>query len=130
MADKYQAAVGRRKEASARVKIEIGNGTVTINNKPGLEYFGNQRLYEKILSPLKLVSLEGKYNIFVKVIGGGTNGQSEAIRHGVARALVKEDEGFKSVLRKAGFITRDPRAKERKKPGLRGARKKPQFSKR
>ncbi len=130
MADKYYATVGRRKEATARVKIESGKGEVQINGKTGLEYLGSQPLFEKVIAPLKALSQEGKYNLTVKVVGGGKNGQAEAIRHGVARALVKEDETVKSTLRKLGYITRDPRAKERKKPGLKGARKKPQFSKR
>lgn len=130
MAVQYSSAVGRRKESSARVKLEPGKGEVTVNNKTGIDYFGNSRLLDKVIAPLKALSLETKYNVFIKVVGGGKNGQAEAARHGVARALVKEDEGHKSVLRKLGYITRDPRAKERKKPGYKGARKKPQFSKR
>lgn len=130
MAEKYHAAVGRRKEASARAKIESGKGEIIINGKPGLEYLGNEVLLGKTLAPLKALSFEGKYNISVKVIGGGKNGQAEAIRHAITRALIKEDDSVKSTLRKLGYVTRDPRAKERKKPGLRGARKKPQFSKR
>lgn len=130
MADKYNAAVGRRKEASARVKIQFGKGEFTINGKPAIEYLGNEKMVSKALSPLTALSLNGKYDVFVKVTGGGKTGQAEAIRHGVARALVKEDEAVKPTLRKAGYITRDPRAKERKKPGLKRARKAPQFSKR
>lgn len=130
MAENYFTAVGRRKEASARVKIVNGKGVVTINSKPALDYLGNQRLLEKALASFKALSLSDKYDVFIKVSGGGKNGQAEAIRHGIARALVKEDEARKSTLRKAGFITRDPRAKERKKPGLKRARKAEQFSKR
>lgn len=127
---KYTSAVGRRKEASARVKLVPGTGIFTINNKPALDYLGNEILTGKALSPLKLLSLTEKRDVFVKISGGGRTGQSEAIRHGIARALVLEDETNKPTLRKAGFITRDPRAKERKKYGLKKARKAPQFSKR
>ena len=130
MAESYHAAVGRRKEASARVKLESGKGEFIINGKAAVDYLGNEKMIAKALAPLENLSLSGKYNIFVKVSGGGKTGQAEAIRHGIARALVKEDETVKSTLRKAGFITRDPRAKERKKPGLKRARKAPQFSKR
>lgn len=131
MADKHYTAVGRRKEASARVKISSGKGEFTINGKQPGEYFSNnERLVQKTLESLKALSLDGKYDVAVKVTGGGKNGQAEAIRHGIARALVKEDESVKSTLRKAGYITRDPRAKERKKPGLKRARKAEQFSKR
>jgi len=131
MSEKYFTAVGRRKEASARVKILSGKGVITVNNKSLDEYFGGSaRLMEKVGESLKILSFEKKYDVFAKVSGGGKNGQAEAIRHGVARALVKEDESVKSTLRKAGYITRDPRAKERKKPGLKRARKAEQFSKR
>jgi small subunit ribosomal protein S9 len=130
MAEKYYTAVGRRKEASARVKLQAGKGEITINGKKAIEFFGNERAVAKVSSPLKALSFETKYDVFVIVEGGGTTGQAEAIRHAITRALVKEDENVKPTLRKLGYITRDPRAKERKKPGLRGARKKPQFSKR
>ncbi|MDD3678887.1 MAG: 30S ribosomal protein S9 [Patescibacteria group bacterium] len=130
MSDKYYAAVGRRKEASARVKIQLGKGNVEVNGISGTQYFNNTRLFDKTKAALKILSLEDKYDLSVKVTGGGKNGQAEAIRHGVARALIKEDETRKPTLRKAGFVTRDPRAKERKKPGLKRARKAPQFSKR
>jgi small subunit ribosomal protein S9 len=131
MSDKYYTAVGRRKEASARAKISSGKGLFTVNGKQLSEYFGgDERLTQKTVESLKLLSLEKKYDVAVKVAGGGKNGQAEAIRHAIARALVKEDESVKSTLRKAGYITRDPRAKERKKPGLKRARKAEQFSKR
>lgn len=130
MADKYFTAVGRRKESSARVKIQSGKGEIMINGKKAIEFFGNERAVAKISSPLKALSFENKYDVFVIVKGGGVTGQTEAIRHGITRALIKEDEVVKPTLRKLGYVTRDPRAKERKKPGLRGARKKPQFSKR
>lgn len=126
----YSAAVGRRKEASARAKIQAGTGNFTVNGKTGIEYFGNERLFAKAFAPFKALSLQGKFDIFVKVAGGGKNGQAEAIRHAISRALVKDDETRKPSLRKLGFMTRDPRAKERKKYGLKRARKAPQFSKR
>lgn len=131
MADKYYYAVGRRKESSARVKVfPSGKGNITVNEKPIYEYFGNKRLASRAVESLKILSLESSCDVVVKVVGGGKNGQSEAIRHGIARALVSEDETRKPTLRKAGYITRDPRAKERKKPGLKRARRAPQFSKR
>jgi small subunit ribosomal protein S9 len=130
MTDKYTASVGRRKEASARAKLVTGKGEFMINGKAAKEYLGNDRLVATALTPLGVLSFENKYDIFVKVSGGGKTGQAGAIRHAIARALVKEDEAVKSTLRKAGYITRDPRAKERKKPGLKRARKAPQFSKR
>lgn len=130
MADKYTAAVGRRKEASARAKLTSGKGEMTINGKTALEYLGNDRMVKKATKPLEAASLTGKYNVTVTVRGGGQTGQAEAIRHAIARALVLEDETLKPTLRKLGYITRDPRMKERKKYGLKGARKKPQFSKR
>jgi small subunit ribosomal protein S9 len=130
MSENYVASVGRRKEASARAKLVAGKGEYTINGKPAKDYFGNEILVKVSLSPLEILSKGDKYDIFVKVSGGGKNGQADAIRHAISRALVKEDESVKSTLRKAGYITRDPRAKERKKPGLKRARKAPQFSKR
>jgi small subunit ribosomal protein S9 len=131
MSEKYYTAVGRRKEASANVKIVPGKGDFTVNGKSLAEYFGSDaKLMEKVKESLKVLSFEKKYDVFAKVAGGGKNGQAEAIRHGIARALVKEDETNKPTLRKAGYITRDPRAKERKKPGLKRARKAEQFSKR
>lgn len=130
MSDKNLTSVGRRKEAGARVKIVPGKGEFKINDKEALEYLGDTRLLEKALSPLKALSFEGKYDVFVRASGGGKNGQAEAIRHGLARILVKNDETTKPTLRKLGYITRDPRAKERKKYGLKRARRAPQFSKR
>lgn len=126
----YENAIGRRKEASARVKIVSGKGEFIINGKSALDYLGNEVLVSKAMAPLKLLSFEEKFDIFVKVSGGGKNGQAEAIRHGLSRALIIGDASRKPTLRKAGFVTRDPRAKERKKPGLKRARKAPQFSKR
>lgn len=130
MTDKYFASVGRRKEAQARAKIVPGKGDFTINGKPAKDYLGNEQLVKTALSPLEMISKTNKYDIAVIVKGGGKNGQAGAIRHAISRALVKEDESVKPTFRKAGFMTRDPRAKERKKPGLKRARKAPQFSKR
>lgn len=130
MTNDFYTAVGRRKEASARVKLTAGKGNMTVNEKSAIEYLGSKTLVEKSQAPFKLLSLLDKYDIFVKVSGGGKNGQAEAIRHAITRALIKEDETRKPTLRKAGYVTRDPRAKERKKPGLKRARKAEQFSKR
>jgi len=130
MADKMFTAIGRRKQATARVRIVSGTGDLLINDKKGIDYFGNEKLVKKALSSLKITSLLDKYNVEVRISGGGKNGQAEAIRHGVARCLVEYNNDLKPVLRKAGYITRDPRAKERKKYGLKRARKAAQFSKR
>lgn len=120
----YIATVGRRKTSIARVRLSDGQGAVVINNKEVKD------LHPTIKEPLELTGLAKKVDVSVKVMGGGATGQIEAIRHGVARALVKYSPESKTVLKKAGFLTRDPRAKERKKPGLKGARKSPQWSKR
>ena len=130
MSEKKITAVGRRKEASARAKLIPGKGLIQINGKVALEYLGNDRLISIAQIPLKSVSLDGKYDIYIKVSGGGKKGQAEAIRHAITRALIKEDESLKPTLRKLGYVTRDPRTKERKKYGLKKARKAPQFSKR
>lgn len=130
MAEKILTKVGRRKEASARVKMIPGKGEFKINDKDAVEYLGDSRLVKKAKSPLDVLSLTVKFDVFVKVSGGGKNGQAEAIRHGLARVLVEDNPEVKSTLRKLGYITRDPRAKERKKYGLRRARRAPQFSKR
>lgn len=123
-------AVGRRKSASARVKISKGKGEITINGKPVKEYFNFLSWQEEILSPLKAVAKDKDLDISVKVVGGGTKGQVVAIRHGIARALVLWNEDFKKTLKTAGFLTRDSRVKERKKPGLKKARRAPQWRKR
>jgi small subunit ribosomal protein S9 len=130
VSEKKITAVGRRKEASARAKLVPGKGLIQINGKAALEYLGNDRLISIAQIPLKSVSLDGKYDIYIKVSGGGKKGQAEAIRHAITRALIKEDESLKPTLRKLGYVTRDPRTKERKKYGLKKARKAPQFSKR
>ena len=121
---------GRRKKAVARVCLMPGSGTIQINKRDLDSYFGLETLKLIVNQPLVLTEMTGKLDIFVNVCGGGTTGQAGAIRHGIARALVELDEANKPALKKAGFLTRDPRMKERKKYGLKKARKAPQFSKR
>ena len=121
---------GRRKTASARVFLKDGSGDITVNNRPLDEFCGRQVARMIVRQPLQLVDVEGKFDINVTVKGGGSFGQAGAIRHGITRALIEFDETLRPSLRKAGFVTRDAREVERKKVGLRKARKKPQFSKR
>ena len=123
-------ATGRRKDSIARVRIVAGKGKITINNRDIDDYFMLDTLKLIVRQPLKLTETEGKYDVIANVHGGGYTGQTGAIRHGIARALVKENETYKAELKKAGFLTRDSRMKERKKYGLHKARKAPQFSKR
>ena len=123
-------AVGRRKTAVARVYINEGKGNITINKKSLEEYFTLPTLQYIVKQPLELLGVLGQYDIKVNLVGGGFNGQAEALRLGIARALVKVNAEDKSKLRAAGFMTRDPREVERKKPGRPGARKRFQFSKR
>lgn len=121
---------GRRKSAVARVYIKAGKGKITVNKRELDDYFGLETLKTIVRQPLVATDTEKKYDISVNVKGGGTTGQAGAIRHGIARALLKVDDDFRPVLKSAGFLTRDPRMKERKKPGLKAARRAPQFSKR
>ena len=121
---------GRRKTASARVILKDGTGAITVNKRPLDEFFGRQVARMIVRQPLQLVDVEGKFDVNVTVKGGGSFGQAGAIRHGITRALIEFDETLRPSLRKAGFVTRDAREVERKKVGLRKARKKPQFSKR
>ncbi len=123
-------ATGRRKDAVARVFLKKGSGKITINDRDFKEFFSVIHLEGKVMEPLLLLGLENDYDIQVNVNGGGIKGQAEAVRHGISRALVKINEEYKKALKDAGFITRDPRVVERKKPGLRKARKKEQYSKR
>lgn len=123
-------ATGRRKCAIARVKISQDKGNFTVNGKDLKEYFPEEVKRQNILKPLKVTGLEGKLSISAKLEGGGKVGQVGALIHGIARALLKSDEKLKDVLRKEGFLTRDPRTKERRKYGLRGARKAKQYTKR
>ncbi|HEX2915042.1 MAG TPA: 30S ribosomal protein S9 [Chloroflexia bacterium] len=127
----YFYGTGRRKTAVARVRLVPGTGTFTVNGKTLTEYFGGRQLNEiVIMQPLRLVNRVGQYNVTVKVVGGGTSGQAGAVRHGIARALLQVDETLRPTLKKNGLLTRDARAKERKKPGLKRARKAPQYTKR
>ena len=122
---------GRRKKAIARVRlIPGGNGTIVINDRAFEDYFPQGTLQYIVKQPIALLEVESKYDIIVNVIGGGYTGQAGAIRLGIARALLEAEEGCRSALKQAGFLTRDPRAKERKKYGLKKARRAPQFSKR
>ncbi len=131
MAMEYYEAVGRRKTATARVRLfPGGTGTITINERPIEEYFARDGDALYLRGPLEVTATENRFNISVKVKGGGMSGQTGAVRLGIARALLKVDPDLRSVLRKGGFLTRDARAKERKKPGLKRARKAPQYTKR
>lgn len=127
---RYYEGIGRRKAASARVRLYPGEGAVIINDKPLEEYFGRERDRMMVVAPLSSVGLQNVYTLSVKVQGGGVTGQADAIAHGLARALLHINPDLRPTLRKAGFLTRDPRAKERKKPGLKRARKAPQYTKR
>ena len=121
---------GRRKHSVARVRAYNGTGKITINGRDIEEYFGLETLKLLVRSPLVLTGTEGKFDIVVNVVGGGCSGQAGAIRHGLSRALLEYDPELRGTLKKAGFLTRDPRMKERKKYGLKAARRAPQFSKR
>jgi small subunit ribosomal protein S9 len=122
--------IGRRKTSVARIYMKPGNGAITVNKKPLTEYFPSEILRIIVAQPLETVSELGKYDISVNVKGGGTTGQAEAIRLAISRALVENDPEVKPALKKEGFMTRDPRMVERKKPGRKKARRKFQFSKR
>ena len=127
----YYEAVGRRKEATARVRLfPGGDGSIVVNERPLSEYFVQGMKVLHLTEPLKVTGLESHFNISVRVKGGGINGQAGAVRLGIARALLKTDPELRPVLRKGGFLTRDARIKERKKPGLKRARKAPQYTKR
>ncbi len=130
MAKLQYLGVGRRKKSVARVRLVPGDGKILINDRSIDDYFGLETLKVIVKQPLVLTGTEGKFDIICNVKGGGFTGQAGAIRHGIARALVKADEELKPTLKKAGFLTRDPRMKERKKYGLKKARRAPQFSKR
>ena len=121
---------GRRKSSVARVRLLPGKGNIVINGKSIDEYFGLETLKVTVRQPLVATETLGKFDVLVNVTGGGFTGQAGAIRHGVSRALLEADEEFRAILKKEGFLTRDPRMKERKKYGLKAARRAPQFSKR
>ena len=126
----YFYGTGRRKNSVARVRVYNGTGKITINDRDIDDYFGLETLKLIVRQPLAVAGVEGKFDIVVRVAGGGVSGQAGAIRHGLSRALLVYDENLRGELKKAGFLTRDPRMKERKKYGLKAARRAPQFSKR
>ncbi len=130
MAEAHSYGTGRRKTSTARVFMRLGSGRIVVNGRPIDEYFGRETARMIIRQPLEVADVVDRFDIRVTVKGGGASGQAGAIRHGVARALVEYDESLRQDLRRAGFITRDAREVERKKVGLRKARKRPQFSKR
>lgn len=121
---------GRRKTSTARVRLVPGDGKILVNKKDIDEYFGRKSLIQDIVSPLEITNTLNNFDVLVNVNGGGLSGQAGAIRHGIARALLKVDDDYRKPLKKAGYLTRDPRMKERRKYGLKKARKAPQFSKR
>ena len=123
-------ATGRRKTAIAQVRLFKGDGTITVNGRAFADYFPTTDVQMLVEAPFKALEAMGQYDVIAKCVGGGAVGQAGALRHGIARALIQVDENFRAVLKKAGFLTRDPRMKERKKPGQPGARRRFQFSKR
>ena len=130
MSSNYVYGTGRRKTAVARVRLLPGDGSIVVNGKPASEYFGCAMTDGAIVLPFRVTETEGRYSASVLVAGGGVSGQVGAIRHGIARALVSAHPDARRALREAGLLTRDPRAKERKKYGLKRARKAPQYTKR
>jgi small subunit ribosomal protein S9 len=126
----YFAAVGRRKTSVARARLVPGAGEIVVNGKPVDNYFGSGIFIAELREPFQVVNQAGRFNVDVKVVGGGLHGQAGAIRHAISRALVASDETLRQPLRRAGFLTRDARMKERKKYGLKRARKAPQYTKR
>jgi len=130
MATKQNYGTGRRKTSTARVFVTSGNGEIRVNERSLDQYFGRETARMVVRQPLQVVEAADRFNVYVTVKGGGGSGQAGAIRHGIARALVQYDESLRQPLRRAGFLTRDAREVERKKVGLRKARKRPQYSKR
>ncbi len=130
MANVQYYGTGRRKKSVARVRLVPGTGVITINKRDIDEYFGLETLKVVVRQPLNTTGTDGKFDVLVTVAGGGFTGQAGAIRHGISRALLEVDEAYRPALKAAGFLTRDPRMKERKNYGLKGARRAPQFSKR
>ena len=131
MADKVSyTATGKRKESVARVRLVPGSGKITVNDKDFNEYFGREAVKTIIVQPLKLTGTDSVYDVIADVDGGGTTGQAGALRHGISKALLEINSEYRAILKKEGFLTRDQRIKERKKYGLKKARKRPQFSKR
>lgn len=130
MDNRQYRGTGRRKTSVAQVRLLPGNGKFTVNGRDIDEYFNYETLKIVAKSPLEITDTTNSFDVIVKVVGGGFTGQAGAVRHGIARALLEVDPEYRSVLKKAGFLTRDPRMKERKKYGLKKARRAPQFSKR
>lgn len=129
--DQYFYAVGRRKSSIARVRLYPGEGKITVNGKPSKEYFGGRDLHQiTMLEPMQVTGTTGRFDVVVNVVGGGTSGQAGAVRHGISRALIRFDEELRDPLKRGKFLTRDAREKERKKVGLKRARKAPQYTKR
>ena len=126
----YFYGTGRRKHSVARVRMYPGTGKITINGRDMEEYFGLETLKMVVRQPMEITNTLGRFDIVCTVAGGGVSGQAGAIRHGIARALLQNGDEMRPILKKAGYLTRDPRMKERKKYGLKGARRAPQFSKR
>jgi len=130
VAEEQLQGTGRRKTAVARVRLVPGNGRIIVNGREAAEYFGRPILEMMVRDPLRVTKTEDRFDVLVNIRGGGVAGQAGAVRHGIARALLAVDEEFRIPLKRAGFLTRDPRMKERRKYGLKKARKAPQFSKR
>ncbi|MCL5958468.1 MAG: 30S ribosomal protein S9 [Chloroflexi bacterium] len=131
MVANYHPGTGRRKTSIARVRLFPGDGQILVNGKTVTDYFGGRQIYENVVTqPFRVTNTLGKFNAMIKVMGGGVTGQAGAVRHGIARALATTDENLRSPLKKAGLLIRDSRMKERKKPGLKRARKAPQYTKR
>jgi small subunit ribosomal protein S9 len=129
--ERYFYGVGRRKSAVARVRLFPGQGNITVNNKTAQDYFGGRDVHQSVISePLRLTNTFDRFNIQARVVGGGESGQAGALRHAIARALTEFDSELRPVLKQAGLLTRDARVKERKKVGLKRARKAPQYTKR
>lgn len=127
----FHYGVGRRKSAIARVRLYPGSGRIVVNGKSGPDYFGGRSIHQaNMTEPLRLTGMLDRFDVIVRVVGGGVSGQAGAIRHGVARALTRFDEELRPTLKRAKLLTRDPRVKERKKVGLKRARKAPQYTKR
>ena len=130
MAKELYRGTGRRKTAVARVRLMPGEGTITINGRDYPEYFPRPIYQERVVAPFRVLEVGDRYDVIVQVEGGGSTGQADAVRHGIARALAEESQEARGELKRAGLLTRDARAVERKKYGLKKARKRPQFSKR
>ncbi len=128
---RYHYGTGRRKTAIARVRLYPGTGTITVNGRTVTEHFGGRPAHGQTVElPLRLTNTRDRYDVIIKVVGGGVSGQAGAVRHGIARALARSDSELRPVLKRAGLLTRDARVKERKKVGLKRARKAPQYTKR